>query len=232
MSWKGSAKNLVPLALRKKLMDPVYGHFLFSRFEEVWFDSESWRMTTPEPVAKNLASHFQGRRVLDAFAGIGGNTIQFALAGNQVVAVDRSKKLCKYLKHNCEVYSVRGFVDVVYRDIFLYTKCQEANAFDVLYLDPPFCMLDDLLSGKEKRKNLKDLWSLAPRKVLKLPKDFDVSRLSVLGNCMIKKVFLNNTLFYLEAWFDEEISQGSGFTGLKEQVICPEVKHIFSLKEI
>jgi 16S rRNA G966 N2-methylase RsmD len=219
----------MPLALRKKLMDPVYGRFLFSHFEAVRFDSESWRMATPEPVARNLASHFHNQRILDAFAGIGGNAIQFALAGNQVTAVEQAKKWRGYLKHNCEVYGVSASVDTVGEDIFSYARRQTTNAFDVLYLDPPFHTLDDLLAGKESGWSLKNLWFLAPCKVLKVPKDFDVSRLSVFGNCTIKKVFLNDTLFYLEAWFGDATAQSRdvGMVELEEKVKCPEVRHIF-----
>ncbi|KAL9267246.1 Trimethylguanosine synthase-like protein [Drosera capensis] len=50
-----------------------------SKFDEgVQMDGEGWFSVTPERIAEHHASHCGGRVIIDAFAGVGGNAIQFA----------------------------------------------------------------------------------------------------------------------------------------------------------
>ncbi|VDP82267.1 unnamed protein product [Schistosoma mattheei] len=52
---------------------------LFERFDEgVQLDEESWYSITPEAIARHQAKTCSCDLLVDAFAGVGGNTIQFA----------------------------------------------------------------------------------------------------------------------------------------------------------
>ena len=55
-------------------------YYLFSKFDRgIRIDDESWYSVTPEPMAKHIANKvvktFGQCNVLDAFCGIGGNSI-------------------------------------------------------------------------------------------------------------------------------------------------------------
>ena len=58
---------------------------LFSKLDDgILMDYEGWFSVTPERVAAHIAKRMVLRRgaiILDAFAGVGGNSIQFALEG-------------------------------------------------------------------------------------------------------------------------------------------------------
>ena len=52
---------------------------LFSLFDSgIKMDEEGWFSVTPEPIAKHHASRVGAGILIDCFAGVGGNTIQFA----------------------------------------------------------------------------------------------------------------------------------------------------------
>jgi trimethylguanosine synthase len=58
----------------------IQRYSLFSRFDEgVKLDEEGWFSVTPEIIAKHQASRCSHGLVIDAFTGVGGNAIQFAL---------------------------------------------------------------------------------------------------------------------------------------------------------
>lgn len=42
-------------------------------------DETGWYSVTPEPIAVQIAARCRGDTVLDAFCGVGGNAIQFAM---------------------------------------------------------------------------------------------------------------------------------------------------------
>lgn len=53
---------------------------IFSRFDEgIKLDHEAWFSTTPEIIAEHLAKRIGCGVILDAFCGVGGNTIQVKL---------------------------------------------------------------------------------------------------------------------------------------------------------
>ncbi|XP_045060870.2 trimethylguanosine synthase isoform X1 [Desmodus rotundus] len=61
---------------------------LFSRFDDgIKLDTEGWFSVTPEKIAEHIANRvsqsFKCDIVVDAFCGVGGNTIQFALTGKR-----------------------------------------------------------------------------------------------------------------------------------------------------
>lgn len=53
---------------------------LFTRYDEgIKMDEEGWFSVTPESIAKHHASRMCSGLIIDAFTGVGGNAIQFAL---------------------------------------------------------------------------------------------------------------------------------------------------------
>lgn len=58
---------------------------LFSKLNSgILMDREGWFSVTPERVAQHIANRMVSRKgivILDAFTGVGGNAIQFALKG-------------------------------------------------------------------------------------------------------------------------------------------------------
>lgn len=53
---------------------------------------------------------------MDAFAGVGGNAIQFALTCDRVIAVELSAQRLELAKHNAEVYGVAHKIDFICGD--------------------------------------------------------------------------------------------------------------------
>jgi trimethylguanosine synthase len=90
---------------------------IFAKFDEgIQLDKESWYSVTPEVIANytsrrmtmNLSSHVSGFTVVDAFGGVGGNTIAFCLNDrvDRVVHVDTDLSKIRMAAHNCQVYGI------------------------------------------------------------------------------------------------------------------------------
>ena len=86
-------------------------YYLFSKFDRgVMIDDESWYSVTPEPMAKDIAQRVSERvgdqnndqraNVLDAFCGVGGNTVQFGRKCGFCVASDMDPQKLEYARHN------------------------------------------------------------------------------------------------------------------------------------
>lgn len=88
---------------------------------------------TPEALADAIAAPYAGKRVLDATAGGGGNTIAFARAGCVVTAVEQHAGRAASLRHNLAMYGVSA--EIVVGDAFVEVPSRSA---DVLWLDPPW----------------------------------------------------------------------------------------------
>ena len=77
---------------------------------------------------------------MDAFAGVGGNVIQFAKKCAFSIGVDLDQVKVDYTKHNCQVYGVQDKVDVILSDILELDnqKLKEQYAIDVIFMSPPW----------------------------------------------------------------------------------------------
>jgi len=73
--------------------------------------------------------------VVDAFGGAGGNTIQLALAGLQVISIDISQNRSFIIRQNATVYGVQNFIDVLCGD---FTVVSPSIHADVVFLSPPW----------------------------------------------------------------------------------------------
>jgi hypothetical protein len=115
-------------------------------------DDEVGRMSlTPEPLAMRMAAWAQGRAVVDAGCGIGGNAIAFARAGCRVLAIEADPARLELARHNAGVYGVARQIEFVQGDaLALLPERRDPEA--ILFVDPPWgadwprggCGLSDL----------------------------------------------------------------------------------------
>ncbi|RKP39838.1 RNA cap guanine-N2 methyltransferase-domain-containing protein [Dimargaris cristalligena] len=109
---------------------------LFSRFDEgVWIDEEGWYSVTPEAIAKDTAERCKCDIIIDAFCGVGGNSIQFAKTCNKVIAIDINKQRLDCAKHNAEIYGVADKIEFIHGDFMELIPQLKADA---VFLSPPW----------------------------------------------------------------------------------------------
>uniref|UniRef100_A0A3Q3KMZ9 Trimethylguanosine synthase n=1 Tax=Monopterus albus TaxID=43700 RepID=A0A3Q3KMZ9_MONAL len=114
---------------------------LFSRFDEgIKLDREGWFSVTPERIAEHIAvrvehSFSDSQLVIDAFCGVGGNTIQFALTGMRVLAIDIDPVRLELARHNAMVYGVADRIDFLQGD---FLQLASRLRGDVVFLSPPW----------------------------------------------------------------------------------------------
>src|SRR5690606_21594068 len=78
---------------------------LFSRFDEgIRLDEEGWYSVTAEKVAQHIAERCRCNVIIDAFCGLGGNTIQFARTCQLVIAIDNCRHRLELARHNARIY--------------------------------------------------------------------------------------------------------------------------------
>ncbi|OXB66745.1 hypothetical protein ASZ78_005720 [Callipepla squamata] len=113
---------------------------LFSRFDEgIKLDREGWFSVTPEKIAEHIAVRvaqaFNCNTIVDAFCGVGGNAIQFALTSKRVIAVDIDPEKLSLARSNAEVYGVADQIEFVCGDFMVLAADLKA---DVVFLSPPW----------------------------------------------------------------------------------------------
>lgn len=113
---------------------------LFSRFDDgIKLDREGWFSVTPEKIAEHIAGRvsqsFKCDIIVDAFCGVGGNTIQFALTGKRVIAIDIDPVKIDLARNNAEVYGIADKVEFICGDFLLLASHLKA---DVVFLSPPW----------------------------------------------------------------------------------------------
>lgn len=115
---------------------------LFSKFDDgIKLDEESWYSVTPEEIAKHIAKRCvtlnNTKRIIDAFCGAGGNTIQFALAdpGVHVIAIDIDPAKIELAKNNAAVYGVQDQIEFIVGD---FVELIPELSGDVVFLSPPW----------------------------------------------------------------------------------------------
>lgn len=97
--------------------------------------TESWFSVTPEKVAQHAAERCQCDIIIDAFCGAGGNTIQFALTCERVIAIDIDPVKISLAKHNAEIYGVSDRIEFIVGDFFTLANSLKADA---VFLSPPW----------------------------------------------------------------------------------------------
>lgn len=197
---------------------------LFSRFDEgIKLDHEGWFSVTPEKIAKHIAvrvqESFHCDVIIDAFCGVGGNSIQFALAGKKVIAIDIDPVRIALAQNNAEVYGVAGQIEFIQGDFMLLASGLKA---DVVFLSPPWGG-PDYLSAEVF--NIKTMVSpdgfeifrlskmITENVIYFLPRNADFDQIASLagpgGKVEVEQNFLNNKLKTVTAYFGSLIRTDS-----------------------
>ncbi|XP_041847541.1 trimethylguanosine synthase [Melanotaenia boesemani] len=190
---------------------------LFSRFDEgVRLDREGWFSVTPERIAQHIALRVENsfpdsQLVIDAFCGVGGNAIQFALTGKRVLAVDIDSVKLDMARHNAAVYGVTHRIDFVQGD---FLQLASHLRGDVVFLSPPWGGPDYLTADVfDIRTMMKPdgfkIFCLAKKIsdniVFFLPRNADTDQIVSLagpgGKVEVEQNFLNNKLKTVTAYF-------------------------------
>lgn len=108
----------------------------FSR-AEARLDEVGRMSLTPELLALEVAALAQGRPVVDAGCGAGGNAIAFARAGCQVCALEADAGRLELARHNAGVYGVRDRIEFVHADALAWVAARPDPAA-ILFVDPPW----------------------------------------------------------------------------------------------
>lgn len=171
--------NQVQLNVKsKKKNDPLQKYYhqrydYFSLFDEgIQIDEEGWYSVTPEIIAHHIAQEAHSIAltnkestkevktvILDAFCGVGGNTIQFAKYFDRVIAVDLDADRLEMARHNATVYGVVDRIQFIHGDVFTVLPDLVDEAIDLVFMSPPwggpdyvskpvFCPRKDLLNGR------------------------------------------------------------------------------------
>ncbi len=109
----------------------------FDRFDDgIQTDAEGLYSVVPREIGMRQASQFRSLDVVDAFAGIGGNAIAFALSGKAVVAIELDPSRFQMAVNNAEIYGVSRSIDFVEGDCREHLVLLAGDR--ALYLDPPW----------------------------------------------------------------------------------------------
>ncbi|XP_073705728.1 trimethylguanosine synthase isoform X3 [Garra rufa] len=189
---------------------------LFSRFDEgIKLDHEGWFSVTPEKIAEHIAlrvqDSFSTELIIDAFCGVGGNTIQFALTGKRVIAIDMDPVRLALAQHNAEVYGVAHRIDFVQGD---FLQLAPRLRGDMVFLSPPWGGPEYLTAdvfdiqtmitpdGFEIFRLSK---MISDNIVYFLPRNADMEQIASLagpgGKVEVEQNFLNNKLKTITAYF-------------------------------
>ncbi|KAK4770525.1 hypothetical protein SAY87_031057 [Trapa incisa] len=191
-------------------------HILFSRYDDgIKLDNEGWFSVTSEPIAKHHAFRCGSHTVIDGFAGVGGNAIQFAKSGKNVIAIDIDQKRIEYAKHNAAIYEVDDKIDFVRGDFFLLAPKLKADA---VFLSPPWggpgyskvrtYDIRTMLKPRDGFFLFQAAKQIASEVVMFLPKNVDLNQLAEMAlssdppwSLEVEKNFLNGKFKAITAYF-------------------------------
>ncbi|XP_037459231.1 trimethylguanosine synthase-like [Triticum dicoccoides] len=151
-------------------------------------DAEGWYSATPEAIAAAQAARAApAGLVLDAFAGVGGNSIQFAARGCYVVAVEMDPRKVELARHNARIYGVEDMIEFVVGDFFHLAPYLKA---DLVFLSPPWggpsynqtpVYTLDMLKPKDGHAIFQAAQKIAPNIIMFLPRNVDISQVEELS---------------------------------------------------
>ncbi|KAL8061022.1 hypothetical protein ABFX02_02G062000 [Erythranthe guttata] len=177
--------NVTPLVTKYWLQR----YDLFSKYDVgVKLDEEGWFSVTPEVIAACQAGRCAGAGVvIDAFAGVGGNAIQFAKVCHRVIAVEIDPKKVALAIHNAKIYGVEDCIDFIVGDFFQLAPFLKG---DVVFLSPPWGgpsyktrqdFTLDLLKPKDGHSLFQAAQAITPNVIMYLPRNVDVLQVSELS---------------------------------------------------
>ena len=102
-----------------------------------------------ESIFNVLNSEFgswSGKRVLDLFAGSGALALEAMSRGAaSAIAVDKAYSACEIMKHNSELAKLP--LTVIQKDVLKYLHSLNDGKFDVVFLDPPYDVKNDVITN-------------------------------------------------------------------------------------
>jgi len=128
-------KNLI-LNKEKNFKYWAQRYRLFSKFDEgIQMDKEGWYSVTPEQIAGHIAERCSCGIIIDPFCGVGGNSIQFAMWCERVIAIDIDPEKIRMAKHNASIYGVEDRIEFIIGNSMKILPLLRA---DVIFLSPPW----------------------------------------------------------------------------------------------
>ncbi|WOL10805.1 hypothetical protein Cni_G19564 [Canna indica] len=189
---------------------------LFSQYDSgIKMDEEGWYSVTPEAIARHHATRSCGGVVIDCFAGVGGNTIQFAIKNHHVIAIDIDPQKLELAYHNSTIYGVNHKIDFIQGDFF---KMAARLKGDTVFLSPPWGGPDyqkvqtyDIRSMLKPYDGIflfKTASMIASKVVIFLPRNVDFNQLAELSLSVyppwaveVEKNILNGKFKAVTAYF-------------------------------
>jgi 2-polyprenyl-3-methyl-5-hydroxy-6-metoxy-1,4-benzoquinol methylase len=100
-----------------------------------YFEQVRARKYFVEPHIPGFArfDYWKGRRVLEVGCGIGTDTINFALAGAQVVAIDLSERSLEIAASHAQAYGVSDRIRFVHGNVEMLSEVLRPQPYDLIY---------------------------------------------------------------------------------------------------
>ena len=170
------------------------------------------KLTVRRTIAKHVAEAASPDKsiLIDCFAGVGGNTIAFALSGRwkRVYGIEKDARALACAKHNAQIYEVEDQISWYEGDCFeiLSNQLADLAPYSIVFASPPWggqghglsCLLLLMTLGPTYRSNkIFDLNTMVPYSldtlyksfcnysgniVLYLPRTSDMRQLAKKGN--------------------------------------------------
>ncbi|RSH93348.1 hypothetical protein EHS25_007704 [Saitozyma podzolica] len=130
-------------------------HLYFPQYDRLplLLDHTGWFSITPYPIAKHIAERCRCDVIIDAFCGVGGNTIEFAQTCERVIAIDSDLTRLRLARHNALQLGVADRIEFIHGDYVdfarSYASRAGAEAIDVVFLSPPWGGMEYLTFSTE-----------------------------------------------------------------------------------
>ncbi|KAF9454476.1 S-adenosyl-L-methionine-dependent methyltransferase [Macrolepiota fuliginosa MF-IS2] len=112
----------VPEHLKKYFSQRTRFFSLYDKPPGCLLDEEGWYSITPERIADQIAERCRCDVILDAFCGVGGNTIAFAKTCERVIALDTNSTRLALARHNAQIYGVADRIEFIQADYISFAR--------------------------------------------------------------------------------------------------------------
>lgn len=187
-----------------------YWDLLSPTEREMQMDVAGLYSLTVRELALEIAAQLRGDTVLDAFCGLGGNAIAFALAGKRVITYELDEGRLEMAKANSALAGVSDRITFIHGDV---TNHMNQDSSEAIFLDPPWGGPEYSKIEKFKLKFfLPDGEALLEKALrnyrnvaFKLPGNFDFSELERFDGAQweIQENRLNGKLLHYTAYRQE-----------------------------
>ncbi len=192
---------------------------------EYQVDSDTYVMGVHHLLSKHIAERFRGsKKVLDACVGAGFMSIAIAKVVDRVIAFDIDESHLDQAQANAGIADVREKIEFIHKDILEALSLDEIKNIDAAFLDPDW-------SVREGTKNvhiytefsdlqpngsilLEEVNKLTKNICLRLPKEFDISKLDTLPAHETQAVYQGDKLKFYCVYFGD-LRANEGITELR-----------------